>query len=216
MSKRKEYGCIYKHTNKIHEGFSYIGQTIYKPTARWKAEGHGYEKSYVFRKAIEKYGWDNFDHEIIEDHIPIDKLDEREQYWIQYYHTYVGDPECKGYNMTLGGNVGRGRICREDTKEKTSNSLKGHAVSEHVSKRVSEASKGRKHTEETRAKIAAANVGRDRTSKPIMCVETGMIFPSINKASMYYKRNKHWIYNRLDNPEYFQEDLHFVKINTHD
>ena len=152
MSKAKPYGCIYKHTNLIKEGWSYIGQTTYNVGSRWKENGHGYQKSFIFRRAIDKYGWDNFSHEIIENNVPIDKLDEREQYWIKFYHTYVGDPECKGYNMTIGGNVGRGRICREETKQKTSNALLGHSVSEHVAKRVSECSKGKSRPLEVRKK----------------------------------------------------------------
>ena len=34
---------------------------------------------------------------------PEEKLNEREIYWIQKLHTYVNDPQAKGYNLTLGG-----------------------------------------------------------------------------------------------------------------
>lgn len=34
------------------------------------------------------------------------QLDAREQYWIKTLHTYLGDPECCGYNMTAGGSKG--------------------------------------------------------------------------------------------------------------
>ena len=216
MSKRRDYGCIYKHTNLVHEGWSYIGQTMYTTGQRWKSDGSGYQKNYVFRRAIEKYGWDNFSHEIIEDNIPPEKLDEREKFWISFYHTYIGDPECKGYNMTEGGNVGRGRICREDTKQKTSETLKGHSVSDSVAKRVSECSKGRKHTPETIAKIAAANHGRDTSPQPIKCLETGIVYKSINEASKHFAKSKHWIENRIDNPDHFKNDIHFTKVNKPD
>lgn len=171
----KQYGCIYKHTNLIHDGWSYIGQTTYDLNARWK-NGHGYDKCLVFNAAIKKYGWENFSHEIIEDNIPVEKLDEREAYWISYYHTYVGDPECKGYNMTMGGNVGRGRICSEETKRKTSESLLGHSVSDYVKQRLSEATTGRVVKEETRRKISEASKYIDKQPIPIMCVESGIIF----------------------------------------
>ena len=200
----------------IHEGWAYIGQTTYSVGTRWKEAGHGYQKSYVFRRAIEKYGWENFKHEILEDHIPIDKLDEREQYWIAHYHTYIGDPECKGYNMTKGGNVGRGRVCREETKQKTSKALLGHAVSENVAKRVSECTKGRKHTPETRAKISEANHHIDHHPQPIMCVETGKVYKSVNEAARDCAHSKHWVENRIDNPEHFKDDIHYVRVNKHD
>lgn len=216
MSKAKPYGCIYKHTNLIKEGWSYIGQTTYNVGSRWKENGHGYQKSFIFRRAIDKYGWDNFSHEIIENNVPIDKLDEREQYWIKFYHTYVGDPECKGYNMTIGGNVGRGRICREETKQKTSNALLGHSVSEHVAKRVSECSKGKSRPLEVRKKIAEGNKGKDHSAQPIMCIETGVVYKSVNEAKTLLNKSRHWIENRIDNPEYFKNDIHFTKVNKHD
>lgn len=34
------------------------------------------------------------------------QLDAREQYWIKTLHTYIGDSECRGFNMTAGGKKG--------------------------------------------------------------------------------------------------------------
>lgn len=89
---------IYKHTNKTN-GKCYIGQTCRKnPNERWN-NGKSYNGT-IFAKAIEKYGWDNFDHEIIEDNILTqEEANEREQYWIEYYGSYGEN----GYNMTRGG-----------------------------------------------------------------------------------------------------------------
>ena len=96
---------IYKHTNKIN-GKSYIGLTQFSLTnLRWQ-NGKGYAKQTqpCFRDAIKKYGWDNFSHEILESEIKTKaEANEREQYWIAYYHTYVKDPLCNGYNLTKGG-----------------------------------------------------------------------------------------------------------------
>lgn len=93
---------IYKHTNKIN-GKCYIGQTCRKnPNERWN-NGKGYNGT-IFAKAIEKYGWDNFEHEIIEDGIlSEEKANEREMYWIEYYNSYAGVSGGDGYNMTKGG-----------------------------------------------------------------------------------------------------------------
>ena len=93
---------IYKHTNKVN-GKSYIGQTSQKATRRWR-NGFGYKESPIFYAAIQKYGFDNFEHEIIEENIATKELaNEREQYWISYYHTWIYDPNCHGYNSTKGG-----------------------------------------------------------------------------------------------------------------
>lgn len=96
---------IYKHTNKIN-GKSYIGLTHFSSAnIRWQ-NGKGYNKHTqpCFRDAIKKYGWENFTHEILEDNIKTkSEANLREQYWIAYYHTYVKDPLCNGYNLTKGG-----------------------------------------------------------------------------------------------------------------
>lgn len=110
--------CIYKHTNKIN-GKVYIGQTceVENPNKRWQ-DGRGYDVVYPFGKAIVKYGWDNFIHEIIETNIDtLKEANNREIYWIEYYHSYIKDPLCNGYNATRGGDngdhLGIGVICIE-------------------------------------------------------------------------------------------------------
>jgi hypothetical protein len=94
--------CIYKHTNKVN-GRVYIGQTCQTPERRWQ-NGDGYQLQEVFYRAIQKYGWDSFTHEVIEDGIETaESADERERYYINLYHSCIHDPLCNGYNMTYGG-----------------------------------------------------------------------------------------------------------------
>lgn len=115
---------IYKHTNKIN-GKVYIGQTQAKAKLRWN-NGLGYKNSSYFYSAIQKYGWENFEHEIIEENILTAKeAYEREQYWIKYYHSFVGDEQCNGYNLTIGGHGNFGRIVSEETKQKISKAKLG-------------------------------------------------------------------------------------------
>lgn len=93
---------IYKHTNKIN-GKCYIGQTKQSLKVRWK-NGIGYDGSPVFYKAIQKYGWDNFTHEVIEDNIlSQEEANNREIFYIKFYNSYIGFNNCNGYNATLGG-----------------------------------------------------------------------------------------------------------------
>ena len=91
---------IYKHTNKTN-GMVYIGQTKQKPEKRW-LNGNGYSANTPFGKAIAEFGWDNFEHEIIEVLDNPEEADERERYWIKHYHSWVQDPQCNGYNALEG------------------------------------------------------------------------------------------------------------------
>lgn len=85
---------IYKVTNKIN-GKVYIGQSV-DIGRRWRQHMTAEDDSY-FHKAIQKYGVENFEWEVIEQCKKKD-LDEREVYWIEYYDSFN-----KGYNRTKGG-----------------------------------------------------------------------------------------------------------------
>lgn len=97
---------IYKITNKVN-GKSYIGQSV-DIMDRWKSHRNKpfnqNSKDYdsLFYRAIRKYGLENFNFEIIEE-CKKEELNEKERYWIKFYHTYAGDIDNNGYNLTLGG-----------------------------------------------------------------------------------------------------------------
>ena len=95
---------IYKYENKLN-GKIYIGQSN---NIEKRYNQHSYDSSHserihsVIDRAIAKYGLENFSFEIIEE-CPVEKLDEREIYWIAYYDSYNN-----GYNSTIGGKSLRG------------------------------------------------------------------------------------------------------------
>ena len=93
--------CIYMHRNKINNKV-YIGQTKCKdPNERWRNGTH-YKGTY-FGCAIEKYGWENFEHIILEKNIlSLEEADEKECFYIAQYQS--NNPE-KGYNLTSGGHA---------------------------------------------------------------------------------------------------------------
>ena len=55
---------VYKHISP--SGKVYIGITSIVPELRWKK---GYGKQTIFGKAVGKYGWNNFTHEILFTHL---------------------------------------------------------------------------------------------------------------------------------------------------
>lgn len=91
-------GLIYKAVNQ-QNGKIYIGQTTRSLQVR--KQEHYYKKDNTyFHLALQKYDEDTFIWSIIEQNIPNNLLNEREQYWIQYYNSNNRE---KGYNMTSGG-----------------------------------------------------------------------------------------------------------------
>lgn len=100
---------VYMHKNQIN-GKVYIGQTSKSLNRRW-GNGKCYATCPYFNHAIEKYGWDNFDHLLLNDNLSKDEADELEKYYIQKYESY--NPE-HGYNISLGGSGLSGAIKYKD------------------------------------------------------------------------------------------------------
>ena len=98
---------IYKFTNKIN-GHCYIGQTnnLQKRYNGHKSESFNEKASgywLPFHCAIRKYGIENFDYEVLEeiaDEESQDFINEREKFFIAYYHSLKDE---NGYNVTIGG-----------------------------------------------------------------------------------------------------------------
>lgn len=89
---------------------SYIGQSqnIYRRIMehnRYAFLGHGKHSIQICEKAINKYGQIK-QIIILQKNIPLEKLSEREKYWINFYQTTNKE---KGYNILLGTNVSEER-----------------------------------------------------------------------------------------------------------
>jgi len=111
---------IYIVKNKINEK-RYVGKTIIGVEYRWKKHlvdsfnDKLYAYNSYFHRAIRKHGVENFEFEEIyfdSTHtMTVDDLNYYEKYFINKYRTFIGFDDCKGYNMTLGGEgwTGRGK-----------------------------------------------------------------------------------------------------------
>lgn len=89
---------VYIHTNKAN-GKKYVGITSQKPEDRWLG-GHGYDRNLKFGRAIEKYGWDGFTHEVLYTGISESEAKKIERALISELMT---QDDSYGYNMTSGG-----------------------------------------------------------------------------------------------------------------
>lgn len=174
----KEY-CVYSHTNKVN-GKIYIGLTRLNPEARWK-NGNGYKKGSHFRNAIDKYGWDSFEHKIIKSNLTKSEASYWEKYYISFYNST--DRHC-GYNTSSGGEHG------------------GHAHTDEAKKKIAqngyhEGMKGKKHSDSTKVKMSQVKIGKhlpDDTKNKMRksalrnrgrlfrCLELNRVFDNLNDA----------------------------------
>ena len=115
----------------------YIGQHKIYPTEAFRRY---MEKGIAIRKAIKKYGKDNFDKEIIE-YIEDDEkhnyVSEREKFWIKEFNSMSPN----GYNISPGG---EGGCTKESAKKVVATKRKNGNIN---------------HSEETKRKISKAHKG---------------------------------------------------------
>lgn len=79
-----------------------------------------------FYQALRKYGKDVFDWGILEEDIPIGRLDDREMKWIAIYKSLN-----EGYNMTMGGQTIKGYKHTRETRDKIGKRMKGRSMKDH-------------------------------------------------------------------------------------
>lgn len=97
---------VYKVTNKIN-GKVYIGQTIH--SLEHRKSGHERDArcekktTVAFHNALLKYGYENFDWEVLKECTTQEELDYYEDYYIKEFNTL--DREI-GYNLKSGGKLG--------------------------------------------------------------------------------------------------------------
>ena len=186
---------VYQHKNKIN-GKVYIGITSQKPEQRWR-NGEGYKSSPHFYSAIQKYGWDNFEHNILFVELTKEQACLKEQELIKEFNSMNRE---YGYNSTSGGDI---FVMNEETKQKISQALMGnqnnlgHSCSEEKKKKISEAQKGREFTEEHKQKLSEAAKNRHvpcseekkqilkekSHKKSVYCEELDKIFESVQECS---------------------------------
>ena len=153
---------VYVHVNKIN-GKIYIGQTKQTLEQRYK---NGYEHCRHFWNAIQKYGWDNFEHIILVDNLSIDMANIIEEELIKKYNTTNHN---NGYNMKSGG---LNHIPSEETRKLMSKAHKGEKHwnygkhwGDDFKKKLSEIHTGREITPEWRKNMSKAQKKREKFSK---------------------------------------------------
>lgn len=153
----KNIWTVYIHRNKINNK-CYIGITCNNIHRRWQ-NGSGYTHKEngkyhqpKFANAINKYGWDNFEHIVWESGLTKEDACKKERLLIKFFDTVDN-----GYNCYDGGETGRlGKPHSEETKKLLSDMMRGRRHTEEAKRKIIEAQTGRPCKEETKKKISEA------------------------------------------------------------
>jgi group I intron endonuclease len=165
---------VYVHRSP--SGKCYVGITKHY-ARRCLAHQHESNRCRLFARVVKKYGWENIEHIILESGLTLKEAKEKEQYYIEYYNSFAPH----GYNLTTGG---EGYTVSDETRQKQSNSLKGHKHtdetrqimtqsnknkgskrSEEFKKMISQINKGRNPSREQKVKASESNKGKKRTEE---------------------------------------------------
>ena len=189
---------VYMHITKT--GKRYIGLTSRKVEYRWN-NGKAYKSNKHFYNAILRDGWNNIEHCIVAEGLSKEQACILEQELIKKYDTI--NP-LKGYNNSLGGDGGTlGYKWSEEQIENRKKSrvygsswAKGKTFSDEHKRKIGDAHKGLQHTKEAKEKMRKAHLGivpswagktrddkyRASKSKPVMCIETEVVYFGLMEA----------------------------------
>ena len=177
--ENKRVGVIYKYTSP--SGKHYIGQTINESQRKYAHKSGTSKTQTKFGKAIRKYGYENFQYEVLFKVNSNDKtklkviLDIMEKYLIHKFDSFNN-----GYNLNDGGEGNLGYKHSEETKVilKTTNQK-----SEEDKKKISDTMKGRVCTEEHKKNMSKNNTNKRKVVQFSLEGEQLNSFNSITEAA---------------------------------
>ena len=193
-------------------GKRYYGITKQKVEKRW-ANGKGYKKNEHFTNAINKYGWDNFEHIVLFDNLTKEEATLMEKCYIVLYDTFKN-----GYNQSLGGEGMNGLKHAEEWKQEQSKKMSGENNPMYGMSGKLSPNYGKKHSEETRKKISEAQKGENNPmygknnprARQIYCVELDQYFDTVTEAGKYVGCSKGTILNVLTGKGKTAKGMHWL------
>lgn len=199
--------CVYRHRN-LTNGKFYIGITKQNPERRWR-NGEGYIRNEYFTKAIQKYGWDGFEHKILYNHLSKEQAEEIEILLIAFYNSSYYK---NGYNIETGGS-GKNKITYS-TRKKMSESRKGRVISEEQKEKLRKSSTKMWENPKIREKIL--NTRKKNGNEILRATKVyceGKEFQTVKECAEYYNipysRMFQWVNGNMDLPkEWFDKGLH--------
>ncbi|MBQ7475830.1 MAG: GIY-YIG nuclease family protein [Selenomonadaceae bacterium] len=158
--------CIYKITNTVTGDF-YIGQTI---DFHERELQHKRDPQPKMRDDVEKYGWDAFKFEVVEE-CSREELNEKENYYITELDPAYNTIKIHNWTHT------------PETCKKISEALLGHPTAPESCAKMSEKRLGVTLSDEHKEKCRQKSLGNKSRSKAVVCIETGKVYPNMKIAA---------------------------------
>jgi len=143
-------GVIYVITNNLN-GKQYVGQTV---DFKSRIRHHKRCKNSTIGRAIQKYGWENFSVEVLEECESREKLNERKIFWIAKLNCM----KPNGYNLTSGGETNK--KVADEVRKKLSDYNKARGIKPPPRTGKEPWNKGKKWSDETRKKLSESHLGQ--------------------------------------------------------
>jgi group I intron endonuclease len=195
---------VYVHQNMTN-GKMYIGITSMPLNKRFERNGAGYKHHNVkFWRAIQKYGWNNFEHILFADHLTEDEANNIESFLIDRLNTIA-----EGYNCRGGGKAGKlSEHAKQLIKEKRAKQI----INYESIKKSAEKNKGKKRSEQFKENSRNA---KRKYMKKVYCLETDSVYESITKAAKELGLSKSFVSQVCNNIISSAHGYHlsFVKSN---
>ena len=151
---------VYKATNRINGKF-YIGKTMNSLQQRMSEhKRHSKKGSMTFHKAIQKYGFDNFDFVVLFECDNIEMLTNKE---IELIKKFKATKKGIGYNSSIGGdgaNSGENHPLFGKKRPEFAKSISGYGHPNFGNVGELSPRYGQKHTEESKAQISKSLIGK--------------------------------------------------------
>lgn len=211
---------VYIHTNKYNNK-KYIGITCRDPKIRWGLNGNGYSSQDKFFNAIKKYGWNNFEHEIIAKNLNECEAKELETYYIDLYNSINN-----GYNILREGinSYPKTKPVFCVTTNTKYNSIKEAAIkNDCLPTQIIENCKGKRgpvkgqqwiywNEELNQPDEIIPFIPKEKpNAQSIYCIELKKFFPSINSAALELAIDKRALQRVLNGSRNGVNNLHFIK-----
>lgn len=157
---------IYCHI--FPNGKRYVGITRTSPERRW-GKGRNYNTCPLMDRAIQKYGWDNIKHEVIDTAESKEDAEGKERHYIELF---MSDKPEHGYNILPGGDVA------------------DNPLTDEIRYKLGNGQRGKPRTESDKAKISVGV--KEAFSRPSSNGHLGMHHADSTLQKMSEAQTKKW------------------------